>query len=356
MRVLYLTAGNIVHDSRFLKKMSETGYEVHYLPIFQSGIVPHLPGVTIHLLGPKSQPRTVSILQLLTYLRVFARFLRILRRVRPDVLHAGFVQSCGLMAAASGFHPFVLSPMGSDIFVYPQRSSILKKITQYVLRQTDVVTCDSRTLLRHVLALSAPGHHSVEELTWGVDPRLFRPDPGERSITRQELMCENAKLVVMTRNFHPVYGVSDFIASLPHVIGSIPEARFLLIGDGPLRQELEAQVKESSLQTKVRFLGHIANKEMPRFLNAADLYVSSSFSDSTSVSLLEAMACGLPVVVTDVPTNFEWVRPGVGGLVVPKSSPAELGEAIVRIFALTDADRQQMGDSNRRIVEDRADW
>jgi len=196
----------------------------------------------------------------------------------------------------------------------------------------------------------------VEELTWGVDPRLFKPNPAERSRTRAELGWESAKLVIMTRNFHPVYGVSDFIASIPHIIGSLPGARFLLIGDGPLRPELEALVREASLQIEVRFLGHIPNHEMPRYLNAADLYVSSSISDSTSVSLLEAMASGLPVVVTDVPSNFEWVKPGVGGLVVPRNSPAELGEAIVRILMLTDTDRKIMGDSNRGVVEERADW
>jgi glycosyltransferase involved in cell wall biosynthesis len=94
---------------------------------------------------------------------------------------------------------------------------------------------------------------------------------------------------------------------------------------------------------------------MPAYLNASDLYVSSSLSDGTSLSLLEAMACGLPVVVTDVPAILEWVVNGENGLVVPRRSIDELAEAIIYLLQREDV-RKEMGEKNIAIAKERADW
>lgn len=94
---------------------------------------------------------------------------------------------------------------------------------------------------------------------------------------------------------------------------------------------------------------------MPAYLNASDLYVSSSLSDGTSLSLLEAMACGLPVVVTDVPAILEWVADGENGLVVPRQSIEELAEAIVHLLENEDL-AIEMGNKNLVIAKERADW
>jgi glycosyltransferase involved in cell wall biosynthesis len=159
----------------------------------------------------------------------------------------------------------------------------------------------------------------------------------------------------MSRNFKPVYGIEYFLKALPQVFGGIPEARVLLIGSGPLESQLRTLAQELSISDKVRFLGQVANHELPKYLNAADLYVSSSLSDGTSLSLLEAMACALPVVVTDVPAILEWIQDDVNGLVVPKQNPERLAVAIVSLLR----DRQTaqaMGQRNLEIARRRADW
>jgi glycosyltransferase involved in cell wall biosynthesis len=94
---------------------------------------------------------------------------------------------------------------------------------------------------------------------------------------------------------------------------------------------------------------------MATWLRASDLYVSNSFSDGASLSLLEAMSCGLPVVVSDVPALLEWVTDGVNGLVVPRGDSAALARAMVRLVE-DDAARGRMGRENRAIAVQRADW
>ena len=126
-----------------------------------------------------------------------------------------------------------------------------------------------------------------------------------------------------------------------------------MLGSGPLEGELRSRVQQLGIQDKVRFLGEVPNREMPKYLNCADAYVSSSVSDGTSVSLLEAMACGLPVVVTDVPSNLEWIENGSNGLVVGQRDSERLGEAIIRILR-DDRLRSDMSARNRRLVGQKA--
>ena len=94
---------------------------------------------------------------------------------------------------------------------------------------------------------------------------------------------------------------------------------------------------------------------MPEYLSCADIYVSSSFSDGTSVALIEAMACALPVVVTDIPSNHEWVSDSKNGYFVPTGDSKALAERIVYLFRNDDI-RRKMGEANMKITCNRADW
>ena len=159
----------------------------------------------------------------------------------------------------------------------------------------------------------------------------------------------------MNRSFAPVYGIEYFLRSLTKVAKAVPDARVLLIGSGPLETTFRALVKELGIENMVKFLGFVANEELPAYLNAADLYVSSSLSDGTSVSLLEAMACGLPVVVTDVPSILEWVENGINGLVCPRRDSDSLAKAIITLLR-DERTAAKMGKKNLEIAEQRADW
>jgi len=200
--------------------------------------------------------------------------------------------------------------------------------------------------------------HSIDNMRvipWGVGLDLFRPDPETRLATRQELGWEHCSVIIMTRNFYSIYGVSFFLESLPAIFDAEPSARVLLIGKGPLEPALRQLVRKLGIGDKVRFLGEVPNAEMPRYLNSADIYVSSSLSDSTSVSLLEAMACGLPAVVTDVEANLEWIEDGVNGLVVPQQDSKRLGEAIMSLIK-DERGRSEMSQRNIVKVRKRANW
>jgi glycosyltransferase involved in cell wall biosynthesis len=128
-----------------------------------------------------------------------------------------------------------------------------------------------------------------------------------------------------------------------------------MLGNGSQAKELRQIFARGGVEEQVTFLGQVGYAGLPRIYHMADLYVSASHSDGSSISLLEALACGCPALVSDIPGNREWVTPGENGWHFPDGDAAALGTAILR--AVEQRDRlPAMGQAARRIAESRADW
>jgi len=106
---------------------------------------------------------------------------------------------------------------------------------------------------------------------------------------------------------------------------------------------------------KVMLPGQISQSELPNLYSSSDLYISASHSDGTSISLLEAIACGIPVIVSDIPGNQEWIEPGFHGWLFPDGDHEALAEAIIDAFRKRDR-LPIMGNNARKLAEERADW
>ena len=158
----------------------------------------------------------------------------------------------------------------------------------------------------------------------------------------------------MTRAFTHLYGIQYFLMALPKIINAEPKTRVLLVGTGPLEDDLKEMVNSLDLNQYVHFTGHIPYDQLAYYLISAEIYVSTSKSDGSSMSLLEAMACRLPVVVSDVPANCEWVKDGINGYLVPRGKVNPISEKILALLN----DRvlaEKMGKKNLSIVNERAD-
>jgi glycosyltransferase involved in cell wall biosynthesis len=260
----------------------------------------------------------------------------------------------GLLGALSGFRPHLVMPWGSDILLEPDRSWAIRMAVRYVLRRADMITCDCQVVADKIVQLSGYPRERIVVFPWGVDRRLFHPDVPPTP-ERRALGWDGNPVLIMNRTFRPLYNVSGFLEAMPRVLERRPDVRVFLLGAGPQEPMLRSLARRLGLEDVVRFVGPVPPEQMATWLRASDLYVSNSFSDGASLSLLEAMSCGLPVVVSDVPALLEWVTDGVNGLVVPRGDSAALARAMVRLVE-DDAARGRMGRENRAIAVQRADW
>jgi glycosyltransferase involved in cell wall biosynthesis len=353
MKFCYLSSVLTVHDKRFLEGLVKRGDEV-YLVTYYDG---HLPEEIKSLDGVKiihRRPRYFHSLQKFLFAAKVNDFRRVLREIQPDIVQGGYVWKDGFLAALSGFHPFVLMPWGSDILKQPQASVLCRWIVKYTIKKADAVICDCKTVKRSIRELTGYLGDKIFIFSWGIDLDAFKPE-NSCSDLRERLDWKDKKVLVSTRSFYPVYAIDLLIRALPEVLRAEPSARVMLIGAGPEESRLREMVEGNGLGDVVHFAGTIDNAEIPDYLKAADVYVSSSLSDGTSISLLEAFACGLPVVVNDVPAVMEWVRHGENGFITKKGDTEEFSRNIKSL--LTDPGlRKKMGENNLKVACERADW
>jgi len=355
MRILYFTYGGSIHDYRFLIKLAQEGYDCHYIYLSPNGRKYEVEGVKNYCLNYAYHEKDNFFYLMGKALPAYNQFKKLLRDIKPDILHTGWIPSVGLMAAISNYHPLLLMPWGSDVLIFPRRSRIHRKVVKYVIKHADMITCDAGEVKKKIIEIADYPEDKIITFPWGIDLRIFHPSKDDRLRTREELGWSDKKILIMTRTFIPVYGIEYFLRAIPKVMEEFPQIRVLIIGSGPLEGHFRRIVNELKIKDNVLFLGQIPNPELAKYLNAADIYVSSSLSDGTSLSLLEAMACALPVVVTDVPAILEWVQDGVNGLVVPRKNIKQLSEKISYLLQNGDL-AYKMGKKNFEIAQERANW
>jgi glycosyltransferase involved in cell wall biosynthesis len=176
-------------------------------------------------------------------------------------------------------------------------------------------------------------------LTNGVETSFFRP-------VEPALPPANRPRILIPRRLFFKNGVEHFIRAMPLILKEM-EVEAVLVGDGPERERLEALARKMSVDHRIRFLGKQPHQDMPALLSSADLVVVPSLMEATSVAALEAMACGVPVVASDVGGLPEIVDEEVGGL-FPVGSPEGMARKITAV--LNDPDLHRKGERARERV------
>ena len=354
MNICYVASNlDSVHDQKLIGHLEKRGHRLTVVSFNAGTIEETAERRFFHL--DMSGMRPVNYLVSFVRLIKIARFLRkVLKQTRPDILHGGQVHSEGLFSSLSWFRPFLLMPWGSDILVYARDSLFYRTIARLALWRASAVMCDCLAVKNGIAAISPSAVKKTEIIYYaGIETEKFNPGVNG-SVIRERLGWEDKKVLIMTRSYQPIYGVEYFLHSLPEVIRQVPETRVLMCGEGPLRDRFIEMTGELSIQDHVHFTGWIDNADLPRYLNAADIYVSTSLSDGTSSCLMEALCCGLPVVVSDVPANLEWVADGENGYVVPRKDSRELAQRLITLLSDENLQRE-FGERNQAIGRERAD-
>jgi len=358
MKILYLSEMLGPHDYRFLSMDIARGYDVTLVAYRKDLDNAGLEGAYYDIRKIKGlkiiHKPDLAENTLLKFLKRIRDFRSIIRSERPDVIHAGWIQTSGLLAALSGFHPYLLMPWGSDIIHYSKSSFRNRLLSYYAINKADMITCDCEYEKGIITDdFRYPGE-KVVVMPWDVDLRFFNRDNKDPGL-RKKLGMEGRIVILMMRIFRPEYGIEDFIKALPKVKRDCPDAKVLMLGYGPIEEELKQLASKSGLDDFICWTGYVPQQEVVKYINISDIYVSTSLMDGSSSSLLEAMACGLPVVVSDIAGNVEWVEDGVNGLVVKRADPDSIAAGITRLLR-DEALRRSMSVNNTKKIEDKADF
>ncbi len=341
-----------MHDRRFLTSFAEQRWLISHLPLLDERLEHRPPPESVAIIHWDDELR--EPLSPADWKRREQNLQKLLGEMHPDVVIAGPVQSGAYLAALAGAAPLMTVSWGTDILVDADRSAEMRTVTEQTLARSAAVFGDCRAVREAVKRHSALSDDDIITFPWGID--LDRFSPGDSSLgLRDALQWNTAKVFISTRTWDPVYALDVLVEAFALVRGQTTEARLILLGDGSKNEEIRSLIRERGLEDSVHAPGRVAHTLLPDYFREADIYVSSALSDGTSVSLLEAMATGLPAVVSDSFGNLEWVEPGVNGEMARPGDPESLAEAMLAVA--TDRTRAlRMSRANVALAHERADW
>lgn len=279
---------------------------------------------------------------------------RLLRKIKPDIvnLHVQYYYSPTIILNKL---PFILTSWGIEVLTLPDANILLKTLAKIAAAKAHTIIADAKCLKEIWVQTGVP-ESKIEVVPFGVDMNLFNPKI-DGSIVREKLKIKEDDIVVISNRafYNNQYNIECLVNAIPLILERHPNVKFILKGAGPLETYLKSLVKKLDVSQNVRFVGLVPYNEMAQYLEASDIYVSTCFVDSTSVSLLEAMACGLPPVVTDIPGNTEWIKNGRNGLLYPPKDFAALAEKIVQLIE-NPTQRKLYGQRCNQIIKLKATW
>lgn len=196
----------------------------------------------------------------------------------------------------------------------------------------------------------------ITTIYWGTDPSTFTPDGPATDLSSFGVPVGSLTALSL-RAHEELYRVSDVIDAWPSVLTSVPNAQLLIGNSGSTTEYLKSRVRDLGISDSVHFIGALPEDQLPAVLRAVDVYVSTSPIDGTSVTLLQAMATGCPVVVTDTQGNRHWVQPDEGGYLYPPGDVLRLAQALTSALTAIDSPEQEvMTQRSLQTVRERADW
>jgi glycosyltransferase involved in cell wall biosynthesis len=286
------------------------------------------------------------------YLWLKNEFFKVVDSIQPDLVHAGPIQKVAFIAALANFHPLISMSWGTDLLMDADQNSWWRWITWYTLRHSDWLIGDCHAVQKKATDFGFP-IIQTSVFPWGIDLKRFHPDPDETS--KRQFGWENNFVILCTRNWEVRYGVDLVVRAFCKVAIRMPDARLILVGGGSQEKLLRKLVLKTGLQSQVIFAGRIDYEGLPRYYQSADLYISASHSDGSSVSLMEALGCGCPVLVSDIISNLEWVTPGEQGWLFKDGDRQSLSENLVLAYE----QRQNLANikvQSRRTALEKANW
>ncbi len=339
MKIVILGENVSVHIQKWINAISqEKSIDLHVIT-FDRGV--KYENVTYHYINLLTNSK-------LDYFLNIPKVKRLVKSIKPDLLHAHYATSYGFMGALVNFHPFIITGWGADIFDSP-KNPIMKWLLQFSFKKADYITVLTEVTRKEIKHLT---NKSVTLIPFGVDLQKFRFVP------RQE---KNTVHIGTIRTLSEKYGVEYLIRAFALLRKKHNNIELDIVGDGPLRVSLENLAEELGIKDHVVFHGFVnQNDDFKKYfslLSSMDIFTILSVLDSETfgVAAVEAFACGIPIVATNVGGLPEVIDNELTGILVPPRNFEATAEALERLIIDLKL-RIEFGNNGRKKVEQLYDW
>lgn len=341
-RLCFLANAASSHTEKWASELARRGWDIEIISFLPADI----PRVKVHVVPAVSGKKADVIL----------REHWITQRVRdmePDLVHAHYASSFGLLGALAGVHPLVISAWGSDVFSFPRKSILHRRLLQWALKQADVL-CSTSHIMAAELGKYVDTDHSqpIEVIPFGVDIGRFAP-PAAGS---KKLASHGPVTFGVAKHLQPVYGLDILLRAFAELESRHPgQVGLRIAGDGPEWRRLTSLAQRLDIHERVDWLGAIRNQDVAPFYQGLDVVVVPSIQESFGVTAVEGSACARPIIASQVGGLPEVVLQGETGILVPSGDVAAFSRAMESLL-LSPSERERLGNAGRKFVLEHYDW
>ena len=351
MKVLILADPDSAHTVKWIRSLSLQGIEIFLFGLNDYNDKNYSDLINFHIFTSKVDKEIFSLpetaVSKLSYLKSLPKIKKIIKEYDPDILHAHYASSYGILAALVGFHPMIISVYGSDVFNFPNTSIFSSLIFKFNLSRADRILSTSNVMAEETKKYTSK---KVEVIPFGIDLNSFKH-------LSEYNHPENIFVIGTVKALEAIYGIDYLIKAFKIILDKYSQidVKLLVVGGGSQELKLKELCRELHIERNVEFAGRVSFEKLADYYNQMDTAVFLSKSESFGVSVLEASACELPVVVSNVGGLPEVVENNVTGFVVEKLNPEAAAEAIEKLL-LEPGLRKQMGLNGRKRVEKFYNW
>lgn len=346
MKVLFLSAANSIHTVRWVNALSERGHNItlvsqkdHQADVDAISTDVHI--IYLPILGTKGYYLNAGTLK------------RIYNKGNFDVVNVHYASGYGTLARIAGLPHVLLSVWGSDVYDFPYESRLKEVILRKNLNYATAIASTSKVMVKQIKKF-LKSEKEIIITPFGVDISRFSPDKRKK---------EGGKFVFgIIKTLSPKYGIDTVIKAFAEFLKTLPDEEqrtvcLKIYGKGELFEELKELARTLKIEKQILFKGYIPNDKVPKALNDMDVFLLGSRlnSESFGVAAVEAMACELPVIATDVDGFQEVIEDKKTGFIVAKDSPEEMAKYLDVLYANAEL-RKKMGERGRKRVELFYNW
>lgn len=346
MKICFLAGASSVHTVRWVNAMVARGHEVDLITMHQDELNQIDHQVTVHTL---QIPAPFGY-----YLNSF-KAKKIIEILQPDVLHVHYASGYATLARRIDFQPTVLSVWGSDVYLFPYQSKWNKRLLRKNLAYADKITATG-TALRQQTELFVNHEKDIDVIAFGINMALFKPNDQNNA--------SNDIYIGTVKKLKDIYGIDILLQAVALLIDKLKSKeqhdiaasiKVMIVGSGPDLENLQQLANDLHISEKVEFIPDVANESVPYYLDKLDIYCAFSRSESFGVAVLEASACGLPVVTSDVGGLPEVVDDNESGYI---TNIHDIPKIVEKLYSLVmdPAKRTAMGKAGREFVQNNYDW
>ena len=350
MKILILADPSSSHTIKWVNSLYKKGINIFLFGLSKYDPTQYDDGIRIESLQTPDSIKAKldgNFLKFM-YLGAFPRLKKIIKTFEPDILHAHYAASYGLIGALAGFHPFILSVWGIDILAFPNNSVLHKKMIEYSLKKADKVLATS-----YYLAKETNKYTDKEILItpFGIDTWKFKPEIVDTVFKEDDIVIGTVK------SMERKYGIEFLIKSFSILKRNYPDKnlKLLLVGGGSLENKFKQMINDLNIVDSSIVTGHVPYNKVADYHNQLSIVVYVSKVESFGVSILESSACEKPVVVSDVGGLPEVVENDVTGFIV-KANDIEATTVAIERLILDKELREKFGNAGRVRVKDKFDW